>query len=80
MNESLPTKYSDDYVKHPPKNIRPTHSYYLRQRTPTPMVQQMFQTSILHIYDDNGNKLSLDALLKGPNKHIWERGLSNEIG
>ena len=35
---------------------------------------------MFHIFDDSGRKLSMDALLKGTDKPIWERSLSNEWG
>ena len=36
--------------------------------------------SLFHIFDQTGRKLSMDSLLKGKDKHIWERSLSNEWG
>ena len=40
----------------------------------------MYHHSINHIFDQYGNKQSLDALLKGPTSEIWIKALSNEIG
>ena len=34
----------------------------------------------MHIYDDNGKKQSLEALLNGNDGNIWNRSMSNEIG
>ena len=33
-----------------------------------------------HIFDDTGKKLSLDALLSGPDSGIWKKSISNELG
>ena len=33
-----------------------------------------------HIFDEAGKKLSLDALLSGPDKKIWKRAIINELG
>ena len=33
-----------------------------------------------HIYDSSGKKLSINKLLQGPDCHIWNQALSNEIG
>ena len=33
-----------------------------------------------HIYNAEVKKELIDSLLNGPNKHIWERSLSNEFG
>ena len=38
------------------------------------------QMTINHMYDSTGKKQSLDSLLKGPTKTIWERALTNELG
>ena len=38
------------------------------------------QHEIHHIFDEYGNKQSLDALLIGPTRDIWEKALSNELG
>ena len=38
------------------------------------------QHIINHIFDDNGNKLTLAKLLQGPSKEIWAKSLSNDIG
>lgn len=35
---------------------------------------------INHIYDDNGNKLSLEKLLVGEDSNRWKKALSNELG
>ena len=39
-----------------------------------------FQHSGYHIYKENGKKETIDTLLSGKNKHIWEKSLSNEWG
>ena len=33
-----------------------------------------------YIFDEYGNKQSLDALLTGPSSNIWTKALSNELG
>ena len=35
---------------------------------------------VQHIFDDNGNKLSIDDLLKGSMKDIWSNALKREFG
>lgn len=37
-------------------------------------------SQINHIYDDNGNKLSLEKLLAGEHSTRWNKALSNELG
>ena len=44
---------------------------------PPPMLSN---PKLFHIYDNNGNKQSLDALLQGPDKLTWQRSASNEFG
>ena len=34
---------------------------------------------INHIYNEDGNRQSINKLLQGSNKMIWEKSLSNEI-
>jgi len=36
--------------------------------------------SVNHFYTKDGKKEILDSLLHGPNKDIWEKALSNELG
>ena len=43
----------------------------------------MFQPPQTHagdIYNSDGTKASIDELLRGPDKDIWDRALSNEVG
>ena len=35
---------------------------------------------INHIYNNNGQRQSLDKLLQGDNKLVWSKGLTNELG
>ena len=49
---------------------------YQQQQQYTP-IQQWFAQ---HMFDTAGKKLNLDALLKGPNKLIWQQAVSNELG
>ena len=42
--------------------------------------QNKSKMTINHMYDQMGKKQSLDSLLKGPTKNIWERALTNELG
>ena len=37
-------------------------------------------SSLSHIYDTTGRKLSIDKLLTGPDAHIWNQALSNKFG
>lgn len=37
-----------------------------------------FQHAGYHIYQYNGKKETIDTLLEGKNKHIWEKSLCNE--
>ena len=34
----------------------------------------------MHIYDNNGTRQSMDNLLQGPTKNIWNKALINEWG
>ena len=36
--------------------------------------------SIHHIFDEMGNKLSIDKLITGKDKHVWNQSLSNKLG
>ena len=36
--------------------------------------------SLFHIFDDRGNKMNIDQLLKGKDGLLWNRGLDNELG
>ena len=40
----------------------------------------MHRHSINHIFDQYGNKQTLDSLLTGPTSDIWLKALSNELG
>ena len=45
------------------------------------MAQEVFRHHALHMFDDKGNKMSMEKLLKGPDgQKIWSRALSNEWG
>ena len=49
-----------------------------RFRSSQPVQQSQWMAQ--HIFDDNGKKLNLDALLNGPNGDIWRKSISNELG
>ena len=68
-----------------------SHCYPLRHRSPrqgTPfrhlasrhLLSQHLTHQINAIYDSSGKKLTLSKLLHGPNKLVWNKALSNEIG
>ena len=40
----------------------------------------MFQYHANHIYRDNGTKETIDSVINGPSRHVWEKSLSNEWG
>ena len=42
--------------------------------------QHLFQLCVNHIYRPNGKKETIDTLLKGSDREIWNRSLSNEWG
>ena len=42
--------------------------------------QQLQRQNLHHIFDTNGNRESIDTLLRGINKEVWETALSNELG
>ena len=43
------------------------------------IAQHTFKSpTTMHIYNDNGNILSMDELLQGSTKHIWNKSLRNE--
>ena len=44
------------------------------------MKAQSIVNMINHIYDNNGKKQSIDALLQGTNQVRWADSLSNKIG
>ena len=45
------------------------------------MAQHIFSTpSIMHIYDSNGKRMTIDKLVKGKDKDIWNKSLSMELG
>ena len=44
------------------------------------VANEIFHHNMHHIYNADGKKESIDSLLNGKNKHIWERSLSNEFG
>ena len=64
------------------RNNRP-HSYNLRPRRHsanlTPLLDNI-NHYLNHIYNPDGKRLTMDALLKGPDNKIWSRSLSNEWG
>ena len=35
--------------------------------------------SLFHIFDNQGNKINIDQLLKGNDGLLWNRGLDNEL-
>ena len=73
---------------------QPTHRYNLRTRsTQQPLganfralalhllqAQEMFTMQVNHIYCPDGKKETIDSLLQGSDRKIWERSLSNEWG
>jgi hypothetical protein len=42
--------------------------------------QHVFQPTVNHIYNKNGKKETIDSLLRGPNKEVWKKAVSNEFG
>ena len=44
------------------------------------ITREVSQQFAHHIYDDKGKRLTLDSLLKGSQKEIWDKALSNELG
>jgi hypothetical protein len=44
------------------------------------VAQHIFQYKAAHIFRPNGTKETIDSMLSGPSKDIWEKSLSNEWG
>jgi hypothetical protein len=65
------------------RNLRPRaptqpHSY--RESLQHAQTLQPFEFHAHHIFDANGKKETIDTLLAGKDKAIWDRALSNEYG
>ena len=64
--------------------FHPPHKSFRAQAARSLLAQHIFAsytpTAINHIYNDEGQKQSLDQLLKGPDREIWSRSTSNEFG
>ena len=44
------------------------------------LAQHIFQHKVNHIYNEHGKKETMESLLRGENKVLWDRSLSNEFG
>ena len=44
------------------------------------VAQHMFQHKACHIFRPNGTKETIDSMLQGPLRAVWEKSLSNEWG
>ena len=56
-------------------------THFRQQSAQYLLAQQVFQQSkVMHIYDDNGRKLSMGDLIKGPQGKTWAQALNNEWG
>jgi len=44
------------------------------------LAQHIFEHKASHIFRPNGTKETIDSVLQGPDKAIWEKSLSNEWG
>ena len=42
--------------------------------------KQIRESKLNHIFNANGNKESIDSLLKGENSETWSNRLANELG
>ena len=62
-----------------PHNKYNQHSFKHRA-TQALVANVIFNHSINHVYDDNGNRLNLDDLITGPTQGIWIKATCNEIG
>ena len=66
---SLPPMKDDSFYLSPHNNVRLPHM---------PIGAQA--PSLFHMFDDLGNKLNIDKLIKGPNAETWLQSLDNELG
>ena len=62
----------------PPRRCTDTNYKDLAARVLS--AQHIFQHKASHIFRPNGSKETIDSVLKGPDKELWTRGLSNEWG
>ena len=65
-------------IRHTPTSTV-VHSY--PQHTHSKAHFRYHLPQLFHIFDNNGNKLNIDKLLRDPTTNkIWSRGLDNELG
>ena len=92
---TIPTSVLQQHAK-TTKNVRylqtPTHRYNLRSTTKNYgdnfkhkaadylLAQHLWQHNANHIYRTDGTKHTIDSLLKGPDRLVWDQSLSNEWG
>ena len=73
-NNNIPQQYS----RQQPTSYSQYRTFFPRL-IPQLLAQHATKHYMNHIFT-NGKKETLDSLLRGPNKTVWERGLANELG
>jgi hypothetical protein len=53
---------------------------FRHQATQYLAAQHVFQPTVNHIYNQHGKKETIDSLLRGPNKEVWKKAISNKFG
>ena len=76
----LKNKYSGPSFEPTPKPSNIHNKSYKHRAAMLLTATEIFCVAANHIYDENGKKETVDSLINGKDRKVWNQALSNEIG